>query len=73
MSGERFLDKAFWSLTAGICSFGVYYLQEMSKSVHTLNQTMAVIITRMEVSEERIFNLEKGDIFHAGKAKKPRN
>jgi hypothetical protein len=53
------IDKAFWSLLLGVCSFGTHNLAKLSESVSSLNEKMAVMIYKTERQEQT--NIEVKD------------
>jgi len=55
---NHLMDKIIWGLLAGSVVFGVGELREISNTISSLNERMAVVVEKVSNHEKRIDNLE---------------
>lgn len=55
---SHFVDKVLWSMLAGSVLMGVNQLKDISTTISTLNERMAVVVERVGNHEKRLDTLE---------------
>lgn len=51
---EHLFNKAVWAILIALCGFGVKKVSDVSDSITTLNQNVAVILTNLGQDKEEI-------------------
>lgn len=46
-----YIDRAFWALLLGVCSYATNQLKDMSHSIQELNKNMAVVMSSIQVQD----------------------
>lgn len=46
-----YIDRAFWTLLLGVCTYASYQLRDMSQSIQALNINMAVVMKSIQVQD----------------------
>lgn len=54
----QLVDRIFWALVCAILYYGVDQLRDLSKSVNTLNEKIAVVVSQVGSHEKRLDWLE---------------
>lgn len=49
---HHYIDRAFWALLLGVCSYASSQLKDMSQSVQELNKNMAVVMHSIQVQDK---------------------